>query len=565
MEFSLMIPPTAPSAPNRGVSPDYAISLMASHDVSDSAVDLAQRGQTMEAERLFRQRVERTPNDPVAHHNFAVFLSEQNHVPEAVRHYQEALRLRPHYPEALRNFAVLLSTERQYGEALRHLWTAVSLRPQDTLILIALGTTLMSARRSDAAIPVFQQACRFSPAEAAYWNQLGLSLFDAGRFEKAEEAFCRALDLDPKLVSAHNNLGSLYKAMGRTHEAFSCFELALTLDPGSQKTRWNRALTLLAAGEMERGWEEYEWRWKTPDTPPRQLPKPLWNGESLEGRTILLYAEQGLGDTIQFIRYAELLKQRGARVAFEAPSPLADVLKSLRGIDQLFLQGEPLPDYDYHSPLISLPRVFQTNLQNVPAKVPYLQANPERVAHWKAQLRQQCGREDLLVGISWQGNPHHQWDHFRSMPLANFESLTMIPAIKLVSLQRGPGIEQIESFNRLVSNKLLVPTEGRQTTSAHLAESADLMAALDLVISVDTAPAHLAGALSLPVWTLLSFVADWRWMIDRPDTPWYPTMRLFRQKTFGDWQYVMMNVKELLCSTSQDRASPKRSPLKGSA
>jgi Flp pilus assembly protein TadD len=520
---------------NQSVAPDSAASAPGYDDAADTAVALARRGQLAEAERSFESRVRQFPQDPVVHHNYAVFLAEQKRAKEATEHFQTALRLRPDYVEASRNLGTLLCTQKRYHEALGCLWTGVSRRPQDVQLLWTLGTTLMSARQSAAAIPVFLQACRFAPKDPIAFNQLGLAHFDAGRFEQAEEAFLRALDLDPKLPSAHNNLGSLYKAMGRTREAFSCFELALTLDPGSQKTRWNRALTLLAAGEMERGWEAYESRWDSPDTPPRKLPQPLWQGESLENCTILLYAEQGLGDTIQFIRYAPLLKQRGAKVIFECPSPLAGVLKHAQGIDQMVPQEQPLPPFDVHAPLIGLPRHFQTTLERIPAKVPYIHAEAARIEYWRYRLQELKRAGDLLVGISWQGNPHHQWDHFRSVPLMSFEPLTRIIGVRLVSLQRGPGIEQIDVFNRLTDDKLLVPTDGQQTTPEHLADTAALMSNLDLVLSVDTAPAHLAGALGIPVWVALSYVADWRWLLDRQDSPWYPTMRLFRQKTFGDW------------------------------
>jgi len=513
---------------------------------ADPAIALAQQGQTQRAEQAFRDQLQRTPHDPIAHHNFAVFLSSQNRAKEAVEHYEHSLRLKPQYPEAHRNFGLLLCNQRRFSESIDHLWAAVTLRPDDIQTLSALATAFLTAKHRDEAIPLLRHAIRLSRAEASLHNQLGLALFDAGRLNESETAFLEALSLDPKFVSAHNNLGSLYKAMGRSQEAFTCFELALALDPDSVKTKWNRALTLLSVGNFERGWQEYEWRWHREETPCRQLPKPPWKGEPLEGRRILLYPEQGLGDTIQFIRYAPLLKAQGAHVIYECQSPLIATLKDAVGIDQLIPEGQPIPPFDFHAPLLGLPRLFKTTQQNVPGTIPYLTADPVRAAAWKTRLNDLIKPGELRVGIAWQGNPHHQWDHFRSLPLSDLEPLTQLPNVAVISLQRGPGIEQIDAFQRLTNNALVVPTDGRQTTPEHLADTAAIMANLDLIVTVDTATAHLAGALGRRTWVALSFIADWRWMIDRQDTPWYPTMRLFRQRTLGDWHELVARLANQL-------------------
>jgi Flp pilus assembly protein TadD len=513
-----------------------------SNPTSDDGVALAQKGNIPEAEQSFRRSLEQSPDDPVAHHNYAVFLSGQNRPAEATEHYQQTLRLRPHYVEALRNFGILLSSQKQYDQAVGHLWHAVKLCPDDIQTLYTLGTTLLSARRSEEAIPALRQAVRLSPTDVTLHNQLGLVFFDAGRFAEAEETFLNTLRIDPRFASAHNNLGSLCKAMGRVQEALGCFELALALEPDSAKIKWNRALTLLADGDYEHGWEEYEWRWKRPETPPKKFPVLLWNGEPLQDRRILLHAEQGLGDTIQFIRYANLVKQLGVHVLFECPAPLAGVLKKAPGVDQMIIEGQPIPPFDCHAPLLGLPRLLKTTLANVPATVPYITPEPDRVAQWRDRLKTMTKPGELLIGVVWQGNPHHQWDHFRSLPLICYEPLGRIPGVKLVSLQRGPGIEQIEVFQKLTGNMLAVPSDGQQTTPEHLSDTVAIMMNLDLIITVDTAPAHLAGALGKKVWVAMSFVADWRWMVDRADSPWYPTMRLFRQKTHGDWDELMVRI-----------------------
>jgi Flp pilus assembly protein TadD len=512
----------------------------------DPGIELARKGDYAAAEAAFRAEIKAAPKSAGAHHNFAVFLSSRDRPKEAIECYRAALLLRPRYPEALRNFGTLLCAQRQFKEAVTHLWTAVRLRPADIQSLCALGEALMGAKRREEAIPILRQAMRLSPLESVIHNLLGLALFDAGRLDQAEEVFLEALRLNPKFVSAHNNLGSLYKAMGRSAEALTCFELALALDPESEKTKWNRALTLLSLGDFEHGWQEYESRWRRPETPPLKVPAPSWDGGPLEGKFILIHAEQGLGDTVQFIRYARLLKERGARVIFRCQSPLSEALKDVVGVDKMISENEPIPPVDVHAPLMSLPRLFNTTQTSVPTITPYLNADPERLIKWRDHLNEKVGNKDLRIGLAWQGNPHHQWDHFRSLPLQHFEPLTRIPGIRLISLQRGPGIEQIESFQRLTRQALIVPSDGQQTSPAHLADNMAIMANLDLIVTVDTATAHLAAALGKPTWVVLSFIADWRWIVARQDSPWYPSMRLFRQKRLGDWEELIERVVHAL-------------------
>jgi len=354
-------------------------------------------------------------------------------------------------------------------------------------------------------------------------------------------------------VAAHNNLAILHILMGNPRAALSCVELALALSPKHQAARRNRALAHLALGNFYLAWDDYDWCAYGVVLPPD--PCPAWNGEPVAGRRVVLTARQGLGDTLQFIRYARLLRQQAARVILECPSPLAEVLRNAPGVDELVVLGEPLPPADLCAPLMALPRLFRTTLATIPAQTPYLSADPERIAAWRDRLATLAGPDQLLVGIAWQGNPHHQWDRFRSMPLMSYEPLTTIPGVRLLSLQRGPGVEQIEPFQRLTRGALIVPTDGHQTTPGHLADSAAILTLLDLIITVDTATGHLAGALARPVWVALSQAADWRWMTQRSDSPWYPTMRLFRQKKVHDWEDVIGHIGAHLARWAARRAA----------
>jgi hypothetical protein len=289
----------------------------------------------------------------------------------------------------------------------------------------------------------------------------------------------------------------------------------------------------LLGGHFERGWPEYEWRWRGNEAVFAPLNQPLWDGSALEGRTILLHAEQGLGDTIQFIRYARLVRARGGTVVVACPTPLIQLLTGCAGIDQLIPQGSILPPFDVYAPLLSLPGILGTSLGSVPAEVPYLVADAELERHWREKLGP---LRAFKIGIAWQGNPGYLGDSFRSIPLTHFATLARVEGVRLFSLQKGPGSEQLSALGDLFP----VTDLGSQLDNATGAfvETAAVMKSLDLIITSDTAVAHLAGALGVPVWVALPAVPDWRWMLDRADSPWYPTMRLFRQTAWGQWESV---------------------------
>jgi hypothetical protein len=362
---------------------------------------------------------------------------------------------------------------------------------------------------------------------------------------QAEAAFRRAVACKPDYAEALSNLGNALRFQGKLDEAVTAFQRTIELTPDHAQTRLHYAMTLLQQGQFAEGWAEYEWRWRTVEFQGKGLATdlPQWNGEPLNGRTILLTSEQGFGDVLQFVRYAPMIVARGGRVALAAYPPLVRLLKNTPGVATVCNARDPLPPFDCHLPLMSLPRVFETTLDTIPSEVPYLRAAPEAVAAWRQRLDELPGRK---VGLVWSGDPRphdrkaHLLDRRRSLPLDRFASLAEVPNLTLVSLQKGPAAEQVKT---LPSGLALVDWMDESTD---FADTAALVASLDLVITVDTAVAHLVGALGKPVWILSRYDGCWRWLKDRDDTPWYPTARLFRQSAPGDWDTVLKRVRHSL-------------------
>ena len=322
-------------------------------------------------------------------------------------------------------------------------------------------------------------------------------------------------------------------------EALACFDRALALKAEYAQAHLNRALILLVRGNWEQGWPDYEYRQKTDRIAASRYDCPLWNGEPLAGQTIVLRCEQGLGDTIQFARYARLLKQRGATVVLECQKALVPLMQSCPGIDHLVTAADERPAVDVQVPLLSLPRIFKTDVDNVPADIPYLHAAPALVEHWRQRIR---GLAGLKVGIQWQGSRGFRSDRYRSFPLRCFASLAELGDVQLVSLQKGDGTEQIAAAGFTV----LDLADELDVASGPFMDTAALMKNLDLVITCDTAIGHLAGALGVAVWVALPLAPDWRWLLGRDDTPWYPTMRLFRQTRLDDWSDVFQRIRAAL-------------------
>jgi tetratricopeptide (TPR) repeat protein len=416
-----------------------------------------------------------------------------------------------------------------YREAVRRM-------PGNAGLLNGLGASLIQARRFSEAVPPLVEAIRVHPEYFEAFNNLGTALLEQGEYDDALECLGHAVRLRPGHAPAHNNFGAALERLGRIPEALAEYGWAIQLQPDYVQAHINHGMALLLAGDFAHGWPEYEWRLKAGARRQPGSGVPAWDGSPLDGKTILLHSEQGLGDTIQFIRYAPLLERLGATVLLQCQPRLVPLLSSLPGGARVFAAGAEPPPHDCHLPLLSLPRMFRTTLDTIPAEIPYLRVPEERVRAWNARLGPRSG--GLRVGLVWAGNRNQDNDHRRSLGLAGFAPLATVPGIRFFSLQKGPQAAELSPHGLAV--------EKVERESGSILDTAAILKNLDLLISVDTMPAHLAGALGRPVWTLLPFAPDWRWMRDRSDTPWYPSMRLFRQPRPGDWASVMASVAEQL-------------------
>jgi Tfp pilus assembly protein PilF len=448
----------------------------------------------------------------------------------------------------LRNKAQQLFTEGsellQSGhaaEARVHFQTALGIDPSNALLHLHVGAALHDLSRYEEAVASYRHALDISPNMGEIHNNLGNSLMALGRFAEAADSFSRSSELLPASPVPLTARATALQALGKVAEAEADCRRALVLDPSFAAAHWNLALNLLLQGRYAEGWQEYEWRWQKPNftSPLRHTDVPLWDGSPLDGRTILLHAEQGFGDTIQFVRYATLVAQRGGTVVIECHPQLVQLMRTVEGVQSVASFGAALPPFSYQAPLLSLPRIFGTTLQTIPSGCPYVSITTEKREKWAAKLS--AYPATLRVGLVWAGKSYP--DPLRSCRLAEFASLSKLNAT-FYSLQMGAGSEQADFPP---ADMTLIDL----TDQIHdFADTAALIEQLDLVISIDTAVAHLAGALGKPVYLMLPFAPDWRWLLERSDSPWYPTMQIFRQKLPGDWGEVILSVHAALDTLS---------------
>jgi Flp pilus assembly protein TadD len=407
--------------------------------------------------------------------------------------------------------------------------------PDQVDALHLLGVLAGQSGHPDQAIQLIGRAIQIRPGFEAYSN-LGVALREKGKLDAAIDAHRTALKLNPNYADAWRNLGVALNAKGLFDEAMAAFARALEIKPDFADVHFNIGVLMLLRGNFRAGWPEYEWRWKLQSQLTSQpVGAGQWDGSQLHGQNILIYAEQGIGDTLQFVRYVPLVVERGGRVSVECQRELVPLLEKRVGIERIIAAGAQRPRFERHCALLSLPLVFSTDLGSLPAQAPYLKADPELVEKWKTKFGPAHGPR---VGLTWAGRPTHKNDRCRSIDLAQFAPLWRVKGVEFYSLQKGQSPGQ-------------APPAGTKwfdwTDDLHdFAQTAALVENLDLVVTVDTAVAHLAGAMGKPVWVLLPFVPDWRWLLDREDSPWYPAMRLFRQSAINDWASVIQRVAERL-------------------
>jgi tetratricopeptide (TPR) repeat protein len=489
-------------------------------------------------------------NHARALHNRGSVLRDLHRPEEALASFERALAIKPDYVEAINNRGLALLDLHRPEEALASFERALAIRPDYVRALNNRGNTLQDLHRSAEALASYDKALAIAPAYAEALYNRGIVLRDLHRLIEALASFGKALSINPDHVDALNNRGVVLRALNRPVQALASYDRALSIAPDYVEAHSNRSSLRLLLGDFDRGWEEFEWRWRTQDFAPwrRDFAQPLWlGGEPLEGRTILLHAEQGLGDAIQFARYAPLVAARGAKVVLEVPPPLTALFSRIAGAALVVGRGETLPEFDCHCPLLSLPLAFKTRLQTIPATIAYLSAPEHRLIEWQRRLPETGMRR---IGIAWAGNPNFKGDQTRSIGLARLSPLLSHPGIEFVGLQRDLRDGDREILGRNPGVKHV------GDAIEDFADTASIMSSVDLVISSDTSVAHLAGALGKPVWILLQYAADWRWLLDRSDSPWYPTARLFRQPAIDDWESVIRQVADELA-----RSGPCAQPV----
>jgi Tfp pilus assembly protein PilF/ADP-heptose:LPS heptosyltransferase len=494
------------------------------------------RGEQAKAAGFFRRAIALEPNSADTRNNLGVALGALGRREEAMACYRRALVLRPDYARANLNLGAALMDAGALEEAKEALQRAAALDPKLAEAPYNLGNLHSKQGNDVAAIKCFDRATTLRPDFYEAHNNLGAVLLKTDNYSAAYRSFVRALRLKPDEAEAHYNVAAALIQLGSHDKALASCRRAIAIDPDHAQANFSEAQILLARGNLREGFDKYEWRWRLGTLLPRGFSVPQWNGEALTGRTILLHGEQGYGDTIQGLRYVPLVAEQGGEVVLEVPQPLRRLAARLPGVARLVAYGEPLPRFDLFCPLLSLPRAFRTTLETIPADIPYLGAEPEAIERWRAQLSDGSG---LRIGIVWAGSSLHRRDAQRSISIETLSPLLGLDGVRWFSLQVGER----------AANLALTPA-GRITDLApglsDFGETAAAIVNLDLVITVDTAVAHLAGALGRKAWIMLPTVSDWRWTIDRDDSPWYPTLRLFRQSRPGDWEGVVARVREAL-------------------
>ncbi|HEY8748007.1 MAG TPA: tetratricopeptide repeat protein [Tepidisphaeraceae bacterium] len=482
----------------------------------------------------FRQAIVLQPGFVEPYIELANTLMTERRFAEAVEPYRRAIELSPNSPEAFNNLGVALQEAARLDEAVDACLQAIALCPNYPEAWYNLGRMRQDQGLDEPTEKAFRETIALRPQFAEAHNNLAMTLGAQGRFDEAIASYRHAIEIRADYKDPWINLGVALKDSGRLGEAISHYRQVLAKWPELPEAWWNMGTTLLLAGDFERGWPAMESRRRIATLGcDRQFSEPQWRGEPLEGKTVLLHAEQGFGDAIQFIRYAPLVRDRGGRIIVQCHPELVRLFNGQAGVDHVVGDIQPLPRFDLHCPLLSLPHVFGTTLANIPASVPYLNPDPPLVDRWAGTLEKLPGT--LRVGIAWAGNPKHVNDRRRSISPAELGPLGAINGVRYFSLVKRTGLQES-------TMPLPISCVDLTTALSDFSDTAAMIGNLDLVISVDTAVGHLAGAMGKRVWLLLPYAPDWRWMLGRDDSPWYPTMRLFRQRAWGDWGSVIHHV-----------------------
>ena len=511
------------------INPNYA----RAH--SNRGLALHALNQPDEAISSYMFAIEINPVLAEAHYNIGIIFQEKKQFEAAIACFDQAIVCQPNYANAYSNMGASLHETGKYGAALASYEAAIAIKPSLEQAHYNRGIVLEAMNRFKDALASYDVAILLKADYAEAYSNRGNVLKQLHVFDSAIASYDCAIAIKSDYADAYYNRGLAQRDLKRLTEAVASYDCAIAIRPDYSNAYWNKSLALLLNGDLLRGWELYEWRWsyKNSKIKERKFPQPRWCGELLSGKKILLHSEQGFGDSFQFCRYVTLLSNLGAFVILEAEKPLAEVLKNVSGVAGFFIKGEPLPEFDYHCPLMSLPLIFKTDLNSIPSSLKYLSVEADKLFFWQNKLPK---KEKIRVGLVWSGNEEHANDLSRSIPLSDL----------IEKLPQGYEYVSLQKFVRNNDRKTLE----ENTKILHYGDSlldfsdtAALCELMDVIISVDTSVAHLSAALGKRTWIMLPFIPDWRWLLDREDSPWYPSVKLFRQNSIDDWDSVFLQIK----------------------
>jgi tetratricopeptide (TPR) repeat protein len=497
-----------------------------------------QSGRLDEGEKLIRDAIEADPQSAGAHLNLGILLEELGRPAEALASYTGALGLKPDLVSARFCRGNVLNALGRHEEALADYDWAVSHGLADAALLNNRGSVLHALGRGEEALASYGKAAEAAPDNAAIWKNRGHLLRERHRHAEALASYDRAIKLGADDAEIWDDRGAALYGLKRFDEASASFDRAIAIAPGYVPAWFHKALGYLTKGEFDKGWPLFEWRRKLPSARRQEFARPLWQGEGLAGKTLFVWWEEGLGDAILFFRFCLAARDKGANVIFSAPAPLTRLFRDARSEVQIIGAEETPEEFDYHIPLLNLPLAFDTRLETIPAWPAYLRVQIARARDWRAKI----GTGGLRIGVIWAATKERALG--RSFPLAELKPLSELPGVRLIALQKHHGLEELDSLPPGMKVETYSFDEGGDA----FLDTAAIMANMDLIVSADTSTAHLAGALGLPCWVALKYSADWRWFESRSDSPWYPSLRLFRQKVEGDWTSVFIDMKKALAA-----------------
>ncbi|MEZ0288767.1 MAG: tetratricopeptide repeat protein [Methylophilus sp.] len=492
-----------------------------------------------EALLSYDHAIKLNPRHVEAHYNRGVTLNELKRYKDAFESYHQAIALNTNYVDAYNNCGNVVMELRRFEEALACFRRAIEINPNYAYAYNGQGNVLMELKRFDDALLSYEKAIALNTSSSDAYNGKSNALQELKRFDDAVSGYEQAIALNPDSADTYANRGLALQGLEKFDEAIKNFDKAIVLNPESVDPYWNKALLKILMGEWEEGWQLYEYRRhrKGQKESYPDYPQPLWLGhENVANKVLYIYPEQGLGDFIQFCRYIPLVEKLGAKVVLSVPAPLVSMIKTMGLNARIVAKDEKVDAFDLHCPIMSLPLAFKTTLESIPNTAPYFFADKAKKNNWADKLAK---TSQLKVGLVWSGSKDHKKDHDRSIPLDQLETLLSLP-VAFYSLQKEVRDQDKTTISRL--NQIQQFSE----ELIDFSDTAALVDCLDLIITVDTSVAHLAGAMAKNVWILISYLPDYRWMLDRDDTPWYPTAKLFRQAKVGDWDNVVLNVKSAL-------------------